>query len=387
MLFLALFFYNAAFLALFAEDRPSMTFVLEAWMKVEGAFDAYISGEEPGEALSPALEQFREKLDAYTASPLFDQYVGSTLFPEEEKHRMDTLIGIFEKALTEGSTASAAASDAKAAAEIRALLVSWQGFDAGVSNTVFVRTYSLFGAFILIITLLVYILYLFQRALRRSRIQEKNTAAYSRAVMLAHEEERTRIGVEIHDTVLQDLGRLMHLTEECTTGGTSGGAALLSMEARLMQTLRSVCLEIMPPDFSRLALEDSLYALCMDFEKRTGVPCRAAIPEGIMVEGLKPEMQLQCFRLVQEALSNIEKHAHAREASLTLRNGQKGEKQTLIIFVSDDGAGMDENRRGKNSLGIRGMYERIAMLGGEISFLSESGQGLTVRIEIPLGEP
>jgi signal transduction histidine kinase len=98
--------------------------------------------------------------------------------------------------------------------------------------------------------------------------------------------------------------------------------------------------------------------------------------------------------MAQEALRNVEKHARAREAVLTARNGDKNGIKTLLIFVSDDGKGLGKTGvssaasrpdKGENShLGIRAMYERAAILGGGLSFISEEGRGLTVRIEIPL---
>jgi signal transduction histidine kinase len=107
------------------------------------------------------------------------------------------------------------------------------------------------------------------------------------------------------------------------------------------------------------------------------------------------EMQLQCYRLVQEALTNIQKHAGATEATVLLRNaGFGGDKARpgLLICVCDDGRGFvypsgaetvpAENTAGH--LGIRGMYERIAILGGALSFISERGEGTMVKIDAPL---
>jgi signal transduction histidine kinase len=100
-------------------------------------------------------------------------------------------------------------------------------------------------------------------------------------------------------------------------------------------------------------------------------------------------MQLQCYRIVQEALTNIEKHTSAGEAALTVRNarrvfpGEAEKRNSLLICVSDDGGGFAHNPP-QQSLGLRGMYERAALLGAELLFFSEKAQGLTVRLEIPL---
>jgi signal transduction histidine kinase len=102
------------------------------------------------------------------------------------------------------------------------------------------------------------------------------------------------------------------------------------------------------------------------------------------------EMQLQCFRLVQEALTNIWKHAEASEVTVVLRNAGFGGNKTkpgLLICVSDDGKGFAAPCRTHTPaghLGIRGMYERITILGGVLSFVSEEGEGTMVKIEAPL---
>jgi signal transduction histidine kinase len=164
----------------------------------------------------------------------------------------------------------------------------------------------------------------------------------------------------------------------------------------------------MPPDFSRLALTDSLVQLCMDFEKRSGVECRISIEKEADAGKLPPGQQLQVYRIVQEALMNIEKHAAASEAVVTVRNfappqgqvpGKAGLspikagllKKALLIHVSDDGRGFPGGLEPGASpslknlgLGIRGMYERAAILEADLSFIGGPEDGVTLRLEIPL---
>jgi signal transduction histidine kinase len=146
------------------------------------------------------------------------------------------------------------------------------------------------------------------------------------------------------------------------------------------------------PDFSRLALTDSLVQLCADFEKNTAVECRATecrmiIDKDFTPDRLSPQMQLQVYRIVQEALSNIEKHSEAKEVTLTVRNK---EDKALLICVTDDGKGLvqntaiTQNPKSGDGLGIRGMYQRAAILGASLSFVEGAGSGLTVRLEVPL---
>jgi signal transduction histidine kinase len=150
-----------------------------------------------------------------------------------------------------------------------------------------------------------------------------------------------------------------------------------------MDRTRKVCRELMPPDFSRFALQDSLIQLCMDFTARTGVECRALIHPGFTARRFPPTAQLQIYRIAQEALTNIEKHARAAESTLTARGGT-AEDPAMIIYISDDGAGLPAAP--SEGLGIRGMRERAAILGADLSFIGGPGGGLTVRLEIPPGD-
>jgi signal transduction histidine kinase len=145
----------------------------------------------------------------------------------------------------------------------------------------------------------------------------------------------------------------------------------------------------MPPDFTRFGLAESLQNLCAGFEKRSGVECRLVIQEDLRLDPLGVNMQLQCYRLIQEALSNIEKHSGASEASVMLHNSIQNGKTALLMNVSDDGRGFDTEKGAGvfdsgAHLGIRGMYSRMDMLGGTLTFSGGENEGLMVRMEIPL---
>jgi len=112
-------------------------------------------------------------------------------------------------------------------------------------------------------------------------------------------------------------------------------------------------------------------------------------------------MQLQIYRIVQEAFSNIEKHSKAKEVTLTACNLNRAanaakvpllsrEDKALLIYITDDGKGLNRNMANTQSgdgLGIRGMYQRAAILGAALSFVEGAGSGLTVRLEVPLYTP
>jgi signal transduction histidine kinase len=353
-----------------AETTPAME-LAEAWSRVETALQGVRPGEPVPEELAVAVSAFSLSFGEFVSSKLYAEYEGKGFV--ESREEALALAGALSAAAAAGETAEMAGT----AAIIRGRLIAWQRLEQRISGQAYIRLYVFFCVFILIFCGLALAIEALRRSLRRSRRQERDSAAFSRMIMLAQEAERSRIAAELHDTVLQDMARLRH----AISAGEAAGD-LLDLERRIMDRTRKVCRELMPPDFSRFALQDSLIQLCMDFTDRAGVECRALVHPGFTAQGYPPAAQLQIYRIAQETLTNIEKHARATEATLTARGGT-AEDPPLLICISDDGAGLPDPL--SEGLGIRGMRERAAILGAELSFIGGPGGGLTVRLEIPPG--
>ena len=252
------------------------------------------------------------------------------------------------------------------------------------------------GAYIrLLVILIVFIIFSIvlilslNEDLKLSLRREEETAGYSRAVLLAQEDERARLSRELHDTVIQDLrylslesGRIGRTSDPQERAKLCAHAA--SMQTELMAKLRNICEYLIPPDFRFQSLGDALRSLCLYFSKRAGIEFRMIMDADDLITA-KPgkEEQLQIFRIIQEALSNIEKHACASEAIVALREDEAG---GIFISVTDDGKGFNSDSK-QAQLGIRGMNERAALLGGSLKIISEPGQGTTVRLSLPAGQP
>ncbi|MCL2128816.1 MAG: ATP-binding protein [Treponema sp.] len=373
---------------------------MENWFSVESALYRSQNASETNnsaddkmvmmEELLSALEQFRLSLNDFTGSLLFTEYNRTGLIPKESGIIVSRLTDSMLNSVKAGENRydfpeTAESADALMQAEaIRKELNSWFLMDSRLSSQVFERSIWIMGVFLFCIIILAIAICFLYRALRRSEIMEQESVDFSRISMLAQEKERALISVELHDTVLQDLGRLLQMTKE----GPSWGNPFSELAREIMTKTRELCRELMLPDFSRLALSDCLVQLCADFEKRTSVECRAIIAPDFSAYRLSPEMQLQVYRIIQEALINIEKHAGAGEVTLTARNK---DGKALLICITDDGIGMSDeiaNLRSKSpisGLGIRGMYQRASILGASLSFISGAGSGLTVRLELPFG--
>ena len=254
--------------------------------------------------------------------------------------------------------------------------------------------FTILSALVFFIFLSAILIYFLSRELKDSQRREEEGSVYSRAVLLAQEDERMRISRELHDTIAQDLRYLsLSMNKIGKTEKNSEREKLCeeasSLQSNLIRKVRSICEYLVPPDFRHHGLPNALRHLCIDFGEKTGIDCRVDIDITEDEKNIFPddEKQLQIFRIVQEALTNIEKHADASEAIVMLRHDPDG---SISIGISDDGKGFKppDSRSGKNislsgyHLGIRGMEERAALLGGSIEIKSEKGEGTLVRLQL-----
>ena len=213
--------------------------------------------------------------------------------------------------------------------------------------------------FVLIISFLMLLLCYLYFAMRRAQEREAQNFTFSHLAIEGLETERRRVSRELHDSVLP-----------------------LVQDPALSGMIRSICMELMPPDFTRLSLKDSLAGLCAQFSRRSGIECACSIEEPLDFSPFSAESQLHLYRVVQESLTNIEKHSGSGRASLVVRSWRRGSSSGILVCVSDEGAGLRDRGEAGEGLGMRGMRQRAAILGAKIDFVSESGNGLMVRIEL-----
>jgi two-component system NarL family sensor kinase len=258
---------------------------------------------------------------------------------------------------------------------------------ADISPEEFDAYFRLLWLFAFIILCLMGFLCYLYLSMHRASEREAQSRTFSWLLTAAQEEERRRISCELHDTVLPEIRRLT---------GPGGEAAAPDLIIRQQETLsariREICFNLMPPDFTRLSLRDSLAGLCLNFTKRTGIECVPALEEHLDFSGKSPEQQLHLYRMVQEAFTNIEKHAGAERVVLVARRRQQpgSGAQSILICLSDDGRGLlpgGDPSSSSPGLGLRSMRERAAILGARLDFISENGNGFMVRIEIPINRP
>ena len=260
------------------------------------------------------------------------------------------------------------------------------------ADRVLARTYfQLLLAFCAIILFAGFLVWLFHERMARSQKHAEEGSAFSRAMLTAQEQERGRIYKELHDTVVQDLCYLSAGMEKI--GLTDEGAErrslcaeALAIQAGVIGRMRDICGNLAPPEFGMRSLPDMLRQLCLDFGHRTGISCRMVTEENANLHFPEGEQNLHIFRIVQEALTNVEKHADAGEAAVELQCENDG---SFSVTVSDNGTGFDPGGAksapsgGGIHLGVRGMKERAILLGGNLAITSQRGKGTQVSLSVP----
>jgi two-component system, NarL family, sensor histidine kinase DevS len=204
-----------------------------------------------------------------------------------------------------------------------------------------------------------------------------------RRVVEAQEFERARLARELHDETGQALTSILlglKSLEDAVDSddGRAAAAALRGLVVSTLQNVRRLAVELRPSaldDFGLVAALERLAAtvaeqssIVIDFEAR------------LDDERLMPEAETALYRIVQEALTNAVKHARASRVSITLVR----KEEFAVVVVEDDGQGFDPQATRPGALGLGGMRERMALVGGRLSVESAPGSGTTLAAEIPL---
>jgi signal transduction histidine kinase len=200
--------------------------------------------------------------------------------------------------------------------------------------------------------------------------------------LMTAERERARWARELHDSTLQGLGSrrvLLSAAIKRDTGPELVEAvrAVIGEIDRDIDELRALITELRPATLDQLGLSAALEDLAERVASGSDVELATDLALGI--DRIDPELEAVAYRLVQEALNNIVKHAEARTATLqvTERSGR------LEVFVSDDGCGF--NPAGDHDgFGVIGMRERVELVGGELEIESKPGSGTRIRASVPL---
>lgn len=229
-----------------------------------------------------------------------------------------------------------------------------------------------------------------EEELRRSR--EQLRALFARLQSI-REEDRTRIAREIHDELGQTLTALMMdlswLEDRLTKTHDAGRRALVEKTSSMtklvdstMDTVRKIAAELRPGVLDELGLKAAVEWQAAEFERRTNVRCR--LDTDLEEVGIDRAIATAFFRILQESLTNITRHAHATFVRISLEEHD----DDLVLRIEDDGRGITPTSLADlRSLGLLGMRERAGHLGGEVTIEGAANKGTVVTVRIPMCLP
>ncbi|MCF7818585.1 MAG: PAS domain S-box protein [Kiritimatiellales bacterium] len=225
--------------------------------------------------------------------------------------------------------------------------------------------------------------------LEQSHHMQEQLRMLSRRILLVQEEERKRISRELHDEITQTLiGINVHL--ETLSREATGNPKELQQKIATTQRLVEKSVEIAhrfaqelrPTVLDDLGLIPALHAFMKNFMKETGI--RVTLNAFSGVEKLSSEKRTALYRVAQEALANVHRHAHANRVDVLI----KKLPNAVHMQIKDNGQSFEANRLSRTHehgrLGLLGMKERVEMVGGTFSIESSPGNGTTIHAQIPL---
>jgi len=226
-----------------------------------------------------------------------------------------------------------------------------------------------------------------EEGLKQSHEQLRALSSHLQSV---REEERTRIAREVHDVLGQALTALkidLYSVQRGLSIRTDSGAERLAEKMKSMsglidstiQTVRRIATELRPGILDDLGLVAAVEWQANDFQARTGITCN--VTSHVDYLDLDRERSTATFRIFQETLTNVARHAAASRVEITLTS----DDQKLVLEVKDNGKGITHNDiEDSRSLGLLGMRERAQLLGGDLSIAGTLGHGTLVTVTIPL---
>ncbi len=231
----------------------------------------------------------------------------------------------------------------------------------------------------------------FARDVTDLRIAEQHIHSLSQELIKIQETERHRIARDLHDNVAQELASLKIGCDMMIDGPGEVNPKMadrIRTFSKVLQnsimSIRNLAYDLRPPELDQLGLVRTITNYCDEFSERNGIPVDF-FSAGMSELRLRPETEINLYRIVQEALYNVKKHAAAGQVLIRLITSFP----SIILRIEDNGKGFDPERRIESSfaekrMGLRSMEERALLLKGVIRIRSQRGKGTGIMVEIPL---
>lgn len=229
-----------------------------------------------------------------------------------------------------------------------------------------------------------------KRAEQELRLFREQLLALTTHLQSSIEEERSRISREIHDDIGQRMTALrmdLSLLEKSLKESSDPAVREMTVnEIPVIQqmiddgirTMRKIIRDLRPEVLDTLSLVDGIRWQADEFQKRTGIRCTLTLTDEDL--SFEPNVSTAVFRILQEALNNVVRHARATEVSVLLQRSDG----MLFLEVTDNGKGITEYEKNKiDSFGLLGIRERARSIGGSMSIHGEQGKGTVLRVGVP----
>ncbi|GAB6096053.1 hypothetical protein JCM14469_23060 [Desulfatiferula olefinivorans] len=231
----------------------------------------------------------------------------------------------------------------------------------------------------------------FARDITDLKNAEKHIHSLSQELIKVQERERQRISRDLHDNVAQELATMKITCDTLfsdphpfPTDVVSKVSGLSRILQGTIMNVRNMAYDLRPPGLDQLGLVRTMTNYCEDFGRRNALAVDF-FSAGLSGLSLSADTEINLYRIVQEGLHNVVKHARAGQVTIRLI----ASFPTIILRIEDNGLGFDINERlseacAEKRMGLRSMEERARLLAGTIEFRSQSGRGTRIKVEIPM---
>lgn len=216
------------------------------------------------------------------------------------------------------------------------------------------------------------------------RIADEKAELHEQVHTAAVMEERQRLARELHDSVSQQLFALsmmasatMKLMESNPKHAKNQMEHIADIAAKAQGEMRALLLHLRPVDLSGESLSDGVLSLLKELKAKTNINFDASVDE---IEGLSKSVEEHLFRIIQESLSNILRHADANSIKLELTERD----HFVYLYIRDNGKGFNTEEEKKASYGLKNMQERCEEIGGIFTLRSQIGKGTYIEVRVPI---
>lgn len=354
------------------ETNNQINKIYEDWIQVESSIS---TGTEDN-----SLEYFFKRYKEFTETDIYKNMIISETYGDSLK-KLD------------------AAIESEDIAQIRSAVFNLGQLDLLISqksNHEYIYLSQLLLVFCVIISVFLFIIY---KNYEKKRNEAKQMGIYSRFMIDGIETERSRISKEIHDTVLQDIKALSFKYELIDSADVQNNESLkdelISQTNSCISQLRAICNNLTPIELSGNNKDINGFILAIhnlidQFTAKGGIECILKMQDKLDISSLSMKQTINIFRIIQEALNNIEKHAKASIVSIIITIIQNNNQKMLKVYITDNGTGFNSEKLLKETalqyghFGISNMRNRAKDINASFSISSEINSGTEIKLEVPV---